>query len=349
MKFLSVFSLQFLFISMKNIAINGFGRIGRLAFRQMLLMDDIQVVAINDLTDPKTLAHLLKYDTAHGPLKGWNVEVQDDHLVLTTCCGGKSVKVKVCSERDPKSLPWGALGVDCVIESTGRFTDKDSAFAHIHAGAKRVVISAPAKGDLKTIVFNVNHNVLSSEDQVISAASCTTNALAPVIDAVHKKFRVISGFMTTIHAYTADQRLQDSPHSDLRRSRSAASSIIPTSTGAAAAIGKVIPDLNGKLDGIAHRVPTITGSLVDIILKLEKSVTAEEINKTIEAAKSETLCYVKDPIVSADIISHTAATIFDSLLTKVLPTGEVKLYTWYDNESSYVNQLVRTVNYFASL
>lgn len=259
------------------------------------------------------------------------------------------MKIKVCSERDPRNLPWGSLGVDCVIESTGRFTDKDAASAHIDAGAKRVVISAPAKGDLKTIVYNVNHSSLSSSDIVISAASCTTNALAPVIDAIHKKFGVVSGFMTTIHAYTADQRLQDAPHSDLRRSRAAASSIIPTSTGAAAAIGKVIPELNGKLDGIAHRVPTITGSLVDMVLKLERSATAEEINAAVKSNESETLCYQIDPIVSADIICHTAASIFDSLLTKVLPTGEVKIYTWYDNESSYVSQLVRTVGYFASL
>nr|ANR76367.1 NAD-dependent glyceraldehyde-3-phosphate [uncultured Mycoplasma sp.] len=335
---------------MKNIAINGFGRIGRLAFRELVERDDVKVVAINDLTDPKTLAHLLKYDTAHG-VWGWDVSVDGEYLVVKCGCSCKSeeMRVKVCSERDPKLLPWKDLSVDCVIESTGRFTDKDSAMSHISAGAKKVVISAPAKGDLKTIVYNVNHEILSSGDQVISAASCTTNALAPVVNAVHKKFGVESGFMTTIHAYTADQRLQDAPHSDLRRARAASFSIIPTSTGAAAAIGKVIPELNGKLDGIAHRVPTITGSLVDLTLRLSKSATAEEINSVVKVHESESLCYETSPIVSCDVISHTAASIFDSLLTKVLPTGEVKLYTWYDNESSYVNQLVRTVCHFASL
>lgn len=237
-----------------------------------------------------------------------------------------------------------------MIESTGRFTDKDSASSHIKAGAKKVVISAPAKGDLKTIVYNVNHNSLSKDDDVISAASCTTNALAPVVDILHRKFGVASGFMTTIHAYTADQRLQDAPHSDLRRARAGCVSIIPTSTGAAAAIGKVIPELSGKLDGVAHRVPVVTGSLVDFTVRLEKGgVTAEEINSAMKQGASETLHYSEDPIVSADIVSHTAASIFDSLLTKVLPTGEVKVYTWYDNESSYVNQLVRTVCYFAGL
>lgn len=219
------------------------------------------------------------------------------------------------------------MNVDCVIESTGRFTDKDSASAHIKAGAKKVVISAPAKGDLKTIVYNVNHEDLASGDQVISAASCTTNALAPVVNILHREFGVVSGFMTTIHAYTADQRLQDAPHSDLRRARAASVSIIPTSTGAAAAIGKVIPELNGKLDGVAHRVPVLTGSLVDLTIRLERSVTAEVINEAIKKGHSETLCYETAPIVSADIVSHTAASIFDSLMTKVLPTGEVKVYT----------------------
>ncbi|AEG72558.1 NAD-dependent glyceraldehyde-3-phosphate dehydrogenase [Mycoplasma haemofelis Ohio2] len=334
---------------MKNIAINGFGRIGRLAFREILKNKELKVVAINDLTDPKTLAHLLKYDTAHGPVRCYDISVEGDSIVLVNKCSGEKQSFKVISERDPKALPWKSLNVDCVLECTGRFTDKDAAMAHVEAGAKKVVISAPAKGDLKTIVYNVNHGTLTSSDQVISAASCTTNALAPVVDALHKKYKIVSGFMTTIHAYTADQRLQDSPHSDLRRSRAAGSSIIPTSTGAAAAIGKVIPELLGKLDGVAHRVPTITGSLVDMILRMESTPTAEEINATIKDAASETLCYCEDPIVSSDIISHTAASIFDSLLTKVLPTGEVKLYTWYDNESSYVNQLVRTLNYFASL
>lgn len=339
----------------KLIAINGFGRIGRLALRSLLTKDDVQVVAINDLTDCNTLAHLLKYDSAHGPLwrQGWKVISRGDSLILEGIKGmrheGESFSIKVFAEKDPANLPWRALNIDCVIESTGRFTSAESAQAHIKAGAKKVVISAPAKGDLKTIVYNVNHQVLTAQDQVISAASCTTNALAPVVDILHREFGVVSGFMTTIHAYTADQRLQDAPHADLRRARAAAVSIIPTSTGAAAAIGKVIPALNGKLDGVAHRVPVLTGSLVDLTIRLEKSVTAEIVNEAIRKGHSETLHYETDPIVSADIISHTAASIFDSLMTKVLPTGEVKVYTWYDNESSYVNQLVRTVLYFASL
>ncbi|GCE63032.1 glyceraldehyde-3-phosphate dehydrogenase 1 [Candidatus Mycoplasma haematohominis] len=332
---------------MKKIAINGFGRIGRLAFRELIKKNDVQVLAINDLTDCKTLAHLLKYDSAHGTLTDWDISCEGDKLVLRQ--EGRTIEVKVFAERDPANLPWQALSIDCVIESTGRFTDKDSASSHIKAGAKKVVISAPAKGDLKTIVYNVNHNVLEASDQIISAASCTTNALAPVVSILHEKFGVASGFMTTIHAYTADQRLQDSPHSDLRRARAATFSIIPTSTGAAAAIGKVIPELNGKLDGVAHRVPVITGSLVDLTVRLEKAATADQINDAIKKGASETLCYETAPIVSADIICHTAASIFDSLLTKVLPTGEVKIYTWYDNESSYVNQLVRTVCYFSGL
>lgn len=332
---------------MKKIAINGFGRIGRLAFRELIKRDDVQVVAINDLTDSKTLAHLLKYDSAHGTLTDWNISVEGDRLILIQ--EERRLEVQVCAERDPKELSWKALGIDCVIESTGRFTDKEAASAHIVAGAKKVVISAPAKGDLKTIVYNVNHETLQSGDQIISAASCTTNALAPVINILHNKFGVVSGFMTTIHAYTADQRLQDSPHVDLRRARAASFSIIPTSTGAAAAIGKVIPELNGRLDGVAHRVPVVTGSLVDLTVRLEKTVTAEQINEAVKNGANESLYYETAPIVSADVICHTAASIFDSLLTKVLPTGEVKIYTWYDNESSYVNQLVRTVCFFSGL
>lgn len=335
---------------MKNIAINGFGRIGRLAFRGLISRGDVKVVAINDLTDPNTLAHLLKYDSAHGPLSdlGWSVSVVGDKLMVSS--KDAVHEVKVFAERDPANLPWRELSIDCVIESTGRFTDKDSASAHVKAGARKVVISAPAKGDLKTIVYNVNHKTLAKEDEVISAASCTTNALAPVVDILHRQFGVASGFMTTVHAYTADQRLQDAPHADLRRARAGCCSIIPTSTGAAAAIGKVIPELNGKLDGVAHRVPVVTGSLVDFTVRLNKAgVTAEEINAAMKAGASETLCYSVDPIVSADVISHTAASIFDSLLTKALPTGEVKVYTWYDNESSYVNQLVRTVCHFSGL
>lgn len=334
-----------------KIGINGFGRIGRLAFRLILQRDDLEVVAINDVVDAKVLCHLLKYDSAHGPLTCcWDISVTaDDVLECKNKCTGVVKKAKIFNILKTQTYKWGEMSVNCVLECSGRNLTEEAVQVHLKAGAEKVVISAPASDKTKTIVYNVNHKSITKSDTVVSAASCTTNALAPVVHALQQEFGIDSGFMTTVHAYTADQRLQDSPHSDLRRSRAASYSIIPTSTGAAAAIGKVIPELQGKLDGVAHRVPVLTGSLVDFLVKLKKTATAEEINAAIKKHSSETLCYCVDPIVSADIISHTAGSIFDSLLTKVLPTGEVKLYMWYDNESSYANQLIRTLAYFVAL
>lgn len=328
---------------MTKIAINGFGRIGRLAFRKFIQDPTVEVVAFNDLTDAKTLAHLLKYDTAHGRFDG-TVEVAGNDLVVN----GKTIKV--FAERNPEDIAWGSLDVDIVIESTGFFTSKEKAEAHLRAGAKRVVISAPATGELKTVVFNVNHEVLTAEDKIISAASCTTNCLAPIAKVLNDKFGIVGGMMNTIHAYTGDQRLQDAPHADLRRSRAGAQNIVPTSTGAAAAVGKVLPELNGKLDGFAMRVPTITGSAVDLTFSLENPATVEEINAAVKAAANETLGYTEDPIVSSDIVGITYGTYFDALLTKQLPGQNMfKIVSWYDNEYSYVNQLVRTTKYFAGL
>lgn len=329
---------------MKKIAINGFGRIGRLVFRRIFEENagKIEVVAINDLTDAKTLAHLLKHDTALGKFKA-EISVKGNEILVN----GRSIPVY--AERDPKNLPWKSLGIDVVVESTGFFRTKETAGYHIEAGAKKVVISAPAGKDIKTVVYGVNDAILTSEDTVISGASCTTNCLAPIIDAV-KKFGIIAGTMTTVHAYTADQRLQDAPHSDLRRARAAAQNIIPTATGAAAAIGLVIPECAGKLDGYALRVPVITGSVVDITLELEQSPSLEEINAAVEAKKSETLEYSTDPLVSSDIIGNTHSSIFDSGLTNIVESNGKRLYklvSWYDNEMSYVSQFVRTLTKFA--
>lgn len=329
---------------MTKIAINGFGRIGRLTFG--LLIDDptIEVVAINDLTDAKTLAHLLKYDTAHGRFK-YSVEVKGKNLVVN----GK--EIKILAERNPADLPWGKYNIDIVIESTGFFVSKEASEAHIKAGAKKVVISAPAKGDLKTIVFNVNHEIITADDKIISAASCTTNCLAPVAQVLNNKFGIVGGMMNTIHSYTGDQKLQDAPHSDLRRARAGAQNIVPTSTGAAVAVGKVLPELKGKLDGFAMRIPTLTGSVVDLTFKLKKEgVTVSDINAAVKAASNESLGYTEDPIVSSDIIGETHGAIFDSLMTlKLEGQNMFKIVTWYDNEMSYVNQLVRTIKYFAGL
>ncbi len=329
-----------------KVAINGFGRIGRLTFRALIKDGKgVEVVAINDLTDSKTLAHLLKYDTAHGKFDG-TVEAADGAIIVN----GK--KIPIYAERDPKNLPWKKHNVDLVVESTGMFRTKEKARAHIEAGAKKVLISAPAKGDVKTVVFNVNHKELTTNDTIISGASCTTNALAPAIKVIHDNFTVISGLMTTVHSYTADQRIQDAPHADLRRARAAAQSIIPTTTGAAAAIGLVMPDLKGKLDGIAIRVPTITGSIVDLSLELKKQPTAQELNTAIKKAANDSLEYCEDPIVSTDVIGQTHGSIFDSLMTKVLEVDghkSYKVFMWYDNEFSYVWQLVRTLKYFAKL
>ncbi|WEK83247.1 MAG: type I glyceraldehyde-3-phosphate dehydrogenase [Mycoplasma sp.] len=331
---------------MKKIAINGFGRIGRLVFKELIKNKAVEIVAINDLTDAKTLAHLLKYDSAHGRFVG-SVSHEDNNLVVN----GK--KIPIFAEKDPANLPWSKLGVDIAIESTGRFVDKDGAGKHLTAGAKKVIISAPAKGEgIPTIVYNVNHKTLKASDTIVSGASCTTNALAPMVKVIHEKFGIVKGLMNTIHAYTADQRLQDAPHSDLRRARAAAVSMVPTSTGAAKAIGLVLPELKGKLHGLAIRVPTITGSLVDLTVELEKAPSVDEINEAMKNAVNDTLAYNPDQIVSCDIISETHGSIFDPKLTSMIEVNGKRLYkifTWYDNESSYVNQLVRTTLYLASL
>lgn len=330
---------------MKKIAINGFGRIGRLAFRTMFDDKNIDIIAINDLTDAKTLAHLLKYDSAHGNYKINEISATENSIMVD----GK--EIKVFAERDPKNLPWKDLSIDLVIESTGFFTSKEKAQAHIDAGAKKVVISAPAKGDLPMIVYNVNHEKLTTNDHIVSAASCTTNCLAPVAKVLNDNFGIKTGFMSTVHAYTNDQRIADAPHPDLRRARAGAANIIPTSTGAAIAVGKVLPELSGKLDGIALRVPTITGSVVDLVVSLKKDVNVEEINKVLKEAENETLKFTLDPIVSTDIIGETHGSIVDGLLTSKLE-GEDNLYkivAWYDNEMSYVNQFCRVIKYILSL
>ena len=330
-----------------KVAINGFGRIGRLAFRLMNEDANYEVVAINDLTDAKTLAYLLKYDTSQGRYKSDSIDFEGDTLVVD----GR--KIKIYAERDPESLPWGSLGVDVVLECTGFFTEKDKAMKHITAGAKKVVISAPAKGDLKTICFNVNHEDLDGSEQIISAASCTTNCLSPVAKVLDDSFGIVKGYMTTVHAYTNDQATLDAPHGkdiSSRRGRAAAANIVPTSTGAAAAIGLVLPQLKGKMDGIALRVPVTTGSVVDLVVELKKNVTVDQVNAAMKAAANETLGYTEDPIVSSDTIGMAYGSLFDAQMTKVMEVDGkqlVKVITWYDNEMSYVNQMVRTIKYFA--
>ncbi|WP_319203932.1 type I glyceraldehyde-3-phosphate dehydrogenase [uncultured Ilyobacter sp.] len=332
-----------------KVAINGFGRIGRLAFRLMFDSPEFEIVAINDLTDAETLAYLLKYDTAQGRYKSDSIEAIEGGIKVD----GK--ELKIYAERDAKNLPWGDLGVDVVLECTGFYCSKEKSQAHIDAGAKKVVISAPASGDLKTVVFNVNDDVLDGSETVISGASCTTNCLAPVAKVLNDNFGLVKGFMTTIHAYTNDQNILDAPHAkpiSARRGRAGAANMVPTSTGAAVAVGKVLPELNGKLDGGAVRVPTITGSCVDLVVELEKEVTAEAINAAIKAAANETLGYTEDPIVSSDTIGMEFGSLFDAACTKVMTVDGkqlVKLLTWYDNEMSYTAQLVRTCKKFASL
>lgn len=334
-------------MSTVKVAINGFGRIGRLVFRQIHNMEGIEVVAINDLTSPKVLAHLLKYDSAQGR---FNEDVKStENSILVN-----GNEIKIYAQKDPAQIPWGNHGVDVVIESTGFFTDKEKAEAHIKAGAKRVVISAPATGEMKTIVFNVNHEILDGSETVISCASCTTNCLAPMAKVLNDKYKIVMGLMTTIHAYTNDQNTLDAPHpkGDLRRARAAAQNIVPNSTGAAKAIGLVLPDLKGKLDGNAQRVPTITGSLTELTTILEKKVSAEEVNAAMKAANNESFGYTEDEIVSSDIIGIHYGSLFDATQTKVITVGDkqlVKTVSWYDNEMSYVSQLVRTVHYFAGL
>lgn len=327
-----------------KVAINGFGRIGRLSFRNLVMNEALEVVAINDLTDPSTLAHLLKYDSIHGRFDG---EVSQEGDVITV--NGQAIKIY--SERNPADLPWGDLGVEIVLESTGVFRDAEKMGLHLQAGAKKVVLSAPAKGDVKTVVLGVNDAVLTSDDTLVSNASCTTNCLAPVAKVLHEEFGIQKGFMTTVHAYTADQNLQDAPHGDLRRARAAALSVIPTSTGAAAAVGKVLPELNGKLDGMAMRVPTPTGSATDLTVVLDRDVTKEEVNAAMKAAAEGPmkgiLQYTEDPIVSADIIGNPYSSIFDAELTSA--SGNlVKIVSWYDNEAGYsaraVDLMVRLAN-----
>ena len=330
-----------------KVAINGFGRIGRLALRLMIENNEFEVVAINDLTDAKTLAHLFKYDSAQGRFNG-EIEVKDGAFVVN----GK--EIKVTAERNPADLPWGELGVDVVLECTGFFTSQEKAGLHLEAGAKKVVISAPATGDIKTVVYNVNQDILDGTETVISGASCTTNCLAPMAKVLNDKYGVQKGFMTTIHAYTNDQNTLDAPHGkgDLRRGRAAAASIVPNSTGAAKAIGLVIPELQGKLDGGAQRVPVITGSLTELVCTLNTKVTAAEINEAMKAAANESFGYTEDEIVSADVIGISYGSLFDATQTKVMEVnGEqlVKVAAWYDNEMSYTNQLIRTLGYFASL
>ncbi|MGY3750161.1 type I glyceraldehyde-3-phosphate dehydrogenase [Vagococcus acidifermentans] len=328
-----------------KVGINGFGRIGRLAFRRIQDVEGIEVVAINDLTDAKTLAHLLKYDSTQGRFNG-DVEVHDGYFKVN----GKDVKV--LANRNPEELPWGDLGVEIVLECTGFFTSKEGAEKHLKGGAKRVVISAPGGNDVPTIVFNTNHDTLTGKETVISGASCTTNCLAPMAKALHDKFGVVEGLMTTIHAYTGDQNTLDAPHKDLRRARAAAINIVPNTTGAAKAIGLVIPELNGKLDGAAQRVPVATGSLTELVTVLEKEVTVDEINAAMKELSDESYGYTEDPIVSSDIIGMTYGSLFDATQTKVMTVGDkqlVKTVSWYDNEMSYTAQLVRTLEYFAKL
>jgi glyceraldehyde 3-phosphate dehydrogenase len=329
-----------------KVAINGFGRIGRLVYRQIYNMQGIEVVAINDLTSPATLAHLLKYDSAQGRFNH-NVTSSTDAIQV------EGNEVKIYAQKDPAQIPWGAHNIDVVLECTGFFTDKDKAMAHITAGAKRVVISAPATGDLKTVVFNVNHEILDGTETVISCASCTTNCLAPMAKVLNDQFGIVTGIMTTIHAYTNDQNTLDAPHpkNDLRRGRAAAANIVPNSTGAAKAIGLVLPELKGKLDGGAQRVPTITGSLTELTCILNKQTSAEEINAAMKAAANDSFGYNEDEIVSSDIIGTTYGSLFDATQTKVMTVGDaqlVKTVSWYDNENSYVSQLVRTLHHFAS-
>lgn len=331
-----------------KVAINGFGRIGRLVFRIMQEDPSFDVVAINDLTDADQLAYLLKYDTSHRRYREDEISSDGENIIIN------DKKIRIYAEKEPLNLPWNDLGIDVVFECTGFFTSKEKAEAHIKVGAKKVIISAPAKGDLKTIVYNVNHETLTGEEQVISAASCTTNCLAPVMKLLCDNYGVEKGFMTTVHAYTNDQSTLDVAHKKghmARRGRAAAANIVPSSTGAASAIGLVIPELKGKLDGTAMRVPVTTGSVVDLTLELSKKVTVEELNDLFKNNQNETLKYTEDPIVSSDTIGITCGSLVDGLLTNIVEVDGkqlVKVVTWYDNEMSYSAQMVRTAKYFAN-
>ena len=339
-----------------KVAINGFGRIGRLAFRQMFGAEGYEVVAINDLTSPAMLAHLLKYDTAQGSYCGkigenlHTVEATEDSIIVD----GK--EIKIYAEKNAADAPWGKLGVDVVLECTGFYCSKEKSMAHIAAGAKKVVISAPAGNDLKTIVYNVNNDTLTAEDQIISAASCTTNCLAPMAKALNDKYAIVSGIMTTVHAYTGDQMILDGPHrkGDLRRARAGAQNIVPNSTGAAKAIGLVIPELNKKLIGSAQRVPVCTGSTTILVAVVKGSdVTVDSVNAAMKAQSSESFGYNTEPIVSSDVIGMRYGSLFDATQTMVAKidddTYQVQVVSWYDNENSYTSQMVRTIKYFAEL
>ncbi|PCJ81485.1 MAG: type I glyceraldehyde-3-phosphate dehydrogenase [Bacteroidetes bacterium] len=323
----------------KRIAINGFGRIGRLVFRIMQDRSDVEIIAINDLADVETLCHLLKYDSVHGRFSG-EASVVDGSLVVN----GKVIKVT--SERSPENLPWSELSIDIVVESTGVFRTKEKAYTHIKAGAKKVVISAPAQGEMKTVVLGVNDSILDGNEDIVSNASCTTNCLAPMVKVLNDNFGLKSGFITTVHAFTSDQRLHDAPHSDLRRARAASLNMIPTSTGAAAAVGLVLPELAGRLDGLAIRVPVPTGSITDLTATLEREVTVDEINAAMKAASEGDmkgiLQYEVDPIVSSDIVGSTFSCVYDSDLTRV-SGNVVKMFGWYDNETGYATRVADLV------
>jgi len=332
-----------------KVAINGFGRIGRLAFRLMFDNPEFEIVALNDLTDAATLAYLLKYDTAQGRYKQDSITAGDASVTVD----GK--EIKIYAEKDPTNLPWGELEVDVVLECTGFFTSEEGAGKHVTAGAKKVIVSAPAKGNVKTVVYNVNDDVLDGTEKVISGASCTTNCLAPVAQVFNDKFGLVKGFMTTVHAYTNDQNTLDAPHAkgiNARRGRAAAENIVPTSTGAAVAVGKVLPELNGKLDGMALRVPTVTGSVVDLVVELAQNVTVEEVNAAMKAASNESFGYTEEPLVSSDVIGIEFGSLFDAQSTSVMEVDGkqlVKIITWYDNEMSYTAQLVRLAKKFATM
>ncbi len=333
-----------------KVGINGFGRIGRLAFRQMFGAEGYEIVAINDLTDAKMLAHLLKYDSSQGRyVKGDTVIAKENSIIVD----GK--EITIYAQKNPADLPWGELGVDVVLECTGFFASKEKSAAHIKAGAKKVIISAPAGDDLPTVVFGVNENILKADDVIISAASCTTNCLAPMAFALNNLVKIEKGFMTTIHAYTGDQMVLDGPHrnGDLRRARAAAINIVPNSTGAAKAIGLVIPELAGKLDGSAQRVPVAAGSITELVAIVNGVVTVDQINVAMKASASVSFGYTEDQIVSSDVIGITVGSLFDATQTKVttLEGGKtmVKVVSWYDNENSYTSQMVRTIKYFAEL
>lgn len=332
-------------INMIRVAINGFGRIGRLVFRLMEEDEDLEVVAINDLTDAEQLAYLLKYDSNHRNYRVDDISFEDDNIIV----GNR--KIKVFASPNPEELPWKDLDIDVVFECTGHFTDKDKAMAHIKSGAKKVIISAPATGDLKTIVYNANHEILTKDEQIISAASCTTNCLAPVLAVLDKEFGIEKGYMTTIHAYTNDQTTLDIAHKKgirARRGRAAAGNIIPASTGAASAIGKVLPNLDGKMQGSAMRVPVMDGSVIDLVLELKRNTTVDEINTVLKQNANETLGYTEDPIVSSDIIGSSLGALVDGLLTSINEVDGkqlVKVVAWYDNEMGYSTQMVRTAKY----